>query len=343
MRRARDASDVGTCGTLVHLPLDYWQPQPWQVSSKHRVYWSGRGVPTTVHKYTHYPSRAMVRAAVLCALCVLGCPLPGNACCHHGGFGSGFGSGLLHLAQRVKTTDEDAGLAASGPGRHKLQRGPPPHPPPAHPPPSVAGGVPGIGDPQPFARLLTNGEIEWHVFFLRSLQSGAWDHLVSRDLFHWEIFYNAVGPANSGDKRYNTSFPWAQLAAYTGSVMEDPATGLYHAFYTAYGGGPSIGRENIVHAVSKDLLTFDLLEDNNTVRECLSAHVSACPFALAGFSSCAECTRGCECLDPAGCVTRWEALSQRVIARFQRLVRVCSATGSVQDRPEREVHDGYGS
>ena len=65
-----------------------------------------------------------------------------------------------------------------------------------------------------------------------------------------------VGPSNLAG--------YAQLAAYTGSVMED-STGLYHAFYTAYGGAPSIGRENIIHAVSSDLIKFDLIEDNSTV------------------------------------------------------------------------------
>ncbi len=209
----------------------------------------------------------MVKATVLGALCVLWWPMLGDAC-HQRSHG-GCERGLLEGWHPFKTSDEQAHMNPGG-------GAPPPRPPPAHPPRSVSAGPPDIGDPQPFARLLSNGEIEWHVFFLRSLQSGAWDHLVSRDLFHWEVFYNAIGPANSGDQRYNVSFPWAQLAAYTGSVMEDPRTGLYHAFYTAYGGGPSIGRENIVHAVSKDLLTFDLLEDNKTVCCCLSPQSRLC-------------------------------------------------------------------
>jgi hypothetical protein len=64
-------------------------------------------------------------------------------------------------------------------------------------------------------------------------RSGTWDHLVSTDLLKWDLWYNAIGPAREGDASYNTSFPWAQLAAYTGSVMSDDE-GRYHAFWTAY-------------------------------------------------------------------------------------------------------------
>ena len=94
--------------------------------------------------------------------------------------------------------------------------------------------------------------------------SGTWDHLVSTDLLKWDLWYNAIGPSHDGDASYNTSFPWAQLAAYTGSVMSDDQ-GKYHAFWTAYGGGIGVGRETIVHAVSDDLYNFTLLEDNATV------------------------------------------------------------------------------
>ena len=61
-------------------------------------------------------------------------------------------------------------------------------PPPPRPPPTENSGPWSIGDPQPFARMLPSGDIEWHVFFLRSLQSGTWDHLVSKDLLHWDLW-----------------------------------------------------------------------------------------------------------------------------------------------------------
>jgi len=92
----------------------------------------------------------------------------------------------------------------------------------------------------------------YHLFYLKGPgdQTGwprwqtPWAHLVSTDLIHWREIEIAI-PRGLGDAPDGG-------ACFTGSVCEH--AGTFHIFYVGYHPGHPDGREQIMHAVSPDLI-----------------------------------------------------------------------------------------
>ncbi len=95
---------------------------------------------------------------------------------------------------------------------------------------------------------------EYHVFYLRGKGNDnrwprwktCWAHLKSRDLVHWEELPNAL---EIGEQRFPDGG-----ACYTGCVFYKD--GQFHIMYAGYNPGHPEGREQILHAVSSDLIHF---------------------------------------------------------------------------------------
>ena len=97
---------------------------------------------------------------------------------------------------------------------------------------------------------------QYHIFYLLAgpTQKGvSWAHIVSEDLIHWKELPVAL---SSGKPDEPDGY-----AVFTGSVIEHE--GVFHAFYTGWnpehpktGREHPKGREQIMHATSKDLITW---------------------------------------------------------------------------------------
>ena len=98
------------------------------------------------------------------------------------------------------------------------------------------------------------GKNEYHVFYLRGKEHDnrwprwktCWAHIKSTDLINWEELPNAL---EIGEQRFPDGG-----ACYTGSCIEKD--GIFHIFYTGFCPGHKDGREQILHAVSTDLVHF---------------------------------------------------------------------------------------
>lgn len=88
----------------------------------------------------------------------------------------------------------------------------------------------------------------YHVFYLHhGLGTGTpWDHIVSRDLIHWEELPRALPLGAAGEPDGGS--------VYTGSVLEHEGT--FHIFYTGFNPEHPDGREHIMHATSPDLVAW---------------------------------------------------------------------------------------
>jgi sucrose-6-phosphate hydrolase SacC (GH32 family) len=103
--------------------------------------------------------------------------------------------------------------------------------------------APGVfGDANPF---FWKGE--YHVFYLlpdgRSL---AWEHIVSKDLVHWRELPRALDAGRKGEPD--------EWNAASGSIVEKDGT--FHIFYVGFNSGHPNGRQQIMHATSKDLIKW---------------------------------------------------------------------------------------
>lgn len=95
---------------------------------------------------------------------------------------------------------------------------------------------------------------EYHIFYLRGKGDDlrwprwktCWAHMKSTDLMHWEQLPNAL---EIGEQRKPDGG-----ACYTGCVFKKD--GLFHIFYVGFNPGHPEGREQILHAVSSDLVNF---------------------------------------------------------------------------------------
>ena len=89
---------------------------------------------------------------------------------------------------------------------------------------------------------------EYHVFYLHgSIGKVPWEHIVSRDLVHWQELPAALlpdGEPNGFDGEH----------MFTGSVAEKDGT--FHIFYTGWNPRNPKGRESICHATSPDLIKW---------------------------------------------------------------------------------------
>lgn len=99
----------------------------------------------------------------------------------------------------------------------------------------------------------------YHCFFLQADRAlvdpekrhlnASIGHAVSRDLSNWEVLQDAISPS--------TEPAWDDNATWTGSVIKDSVTGIFHMFYT----GVSLNEKGLIqrvgHATSKDLITWD--------------------------------------------------------------------------------------
>ena len=118
--------------------------------------------------------------------------------------------------------------------------------PPAGPFRSPIHYCPSVGTVADIIPFFWKGE--YHVFYLHhGLGTGTpWDHIVSRDLIHWEELPRALplGAAHEPDGGN----------VYTGSVLEHEGT--FHIFYTGFNPEHPDGREHIMHATSPDLIAW---------------------------------------------------------------------------------------
>lgn len=101
-----------------------------------------------------------------------------------------------------------------------------------------------VGDPIPF---YWRGS--YHVFYLKAGgPAGApWAHIVSKDLIHWKELPHAVVP---GDKKDGPDYE----GCWTGSIIEHD--GVFHMFYTGKNSADPLGDQKVIHATSKDLITW---------------------------------------------------------------------------------------
>jgi sucrose-6-phosphate hydrolase SacC (GH32 family) len=89
---------------------------------------------------------------------------------------------------------------------------------------------------------------EYHVFYLRGAAGPVpWEHIVSRDLVHWEELPTALKVDGAPDGPDGG-------AMFTGSVLH--GQGQFHIFYTGDNGANPKGNEFIMHATSPDLLAW---------------------------------------------------------------------------------------
>ncbi len=102
-----------------------------------------------------------------------------------------------------------------------------------------------VGDPIPF---YWRGE--YHVFYLKGGDPARspWAHVVSKDLIHWKELPHALVP---GDDKLGPDYE----GIWTGSVVEHD--GLFHIFYTGKNSGDPLGDQKVMHATSKDLITWE--------------------------------------------------------------------------------------
>jgi sucrose-6-phosphate hydrolase SacC (GH32 family) len=88
---------------------------------------------------------------------------------------------------------------------------------------------------------------DYHIFYLRALDKVPWEHIVSRDLVHWQELPTALRSDGAKDGPDG-------LHMFTGSVSEHDGT--FHIWYTGWNPENKAGRERISHATSPDLLTW---------------------------------------------------------------------------------------
>jgi beta-fructofuranosidase len=100
-----------------------------------------------------------------------------------------------------------------------------------------------FADPIPFFR-----RGEYNVFYLQGgVGKVPWKHIVSTDLVHWKELPDALvsdGDPNGPDGEH----------MFTGSVTEKDGT--FHAFYTGWNPRNPGGQECVMHATSRDLITW---------------------------------------------------------------------------------------
>jgi len=98
----------------------------------------------------------------------------------------------------------------------------------------------------------------YHCFFLQANRSlidpekrhlnASIGHAVSQDLTNWEILQDALSP---------TIEPaWDDNATWTGSVIKDSASGIFHMFYTGVNHKEKGLIQRVGHATSEDLITW---------------------------------------------------------------------------------------
>ncbi len=89
---------------------------------------------------------------------------------------------------------------------------------------------------------------EYHVFYLRGAVGPVpWEHIVSRDLVHWQELPTALKVDGAHDGPDGG-------AMFTGSVVH--GEGQFHIFYTGDNGANPQGTEFILHATSPDLIAW---------------------------------------------------------------------------------------
>ena len=89
---------------------------------------------------------------------------------------------------------------------------------------------------------------EYHIFYLRGgIGKVPWEHIVSKDLVHWDELPTALVPGGAEDGPDGEHM-------FTGSVIEKDGT--FHIFYTGWNPRNPKGREFIMHATSPDLITW---------------------------------------------------------------------------------------
>ena len=88
---------------------------------------------------------------------------------------------------------------------------------------------------------------DYHIFYLRALDKVPWEHIVSKDLVHWQELPTALRSDGAKDGPDG-------LHMFTGSVSEHDGT--FHIWYTGWNPENKEGRERISHATSPDLTTW---------------------------------------------------------------------------------------
>jgi len=98
----------------------------------------------------------------------------------------------------------------------------------------------------------------YHCFFLQADRSlvdpekrhlnASIGHAVSKDLTNWEILPDAISPTKAP--------AWDDNATWTGSVIKDPKTGIFHMFYTGVNHAEKGLIQRVGHATSGDLITW---------------------------------------------------------------------------------------
>ena len=103
--------------------------------------------------------------------------------------------------------------------------------------------APGVfGDANPF---FWKGE--YHVFYLLTDKgSYVWEHIVSKDLVHWQELPRALEAGKKGEPD--------EWNAASGSVVEKDGT--FHIFYVGFNSGHPNGRQQVMHATSPDLIKW---------------------------------------------------------------------------------------
>lgn len=104
----------------------------------------------------------------------------------------------------------------------------------------------------------------YHVYYLKGFRDGTgwarhhtpWSHLRSSDLLNWEELPNALETGLQSEPDGG--------ACFTGSVIREEDT--VHIFYTGFNPGHPNGREQIMHATSKDGIAFLKNPDNPVLR-----------------------------------------------------------------------------
>ena len=94
-------------------------------------------------------------------------------------------------------------------------------------------------------------EGEYHVYYLTNPTGNHdvhWEHIVSADLLHWKQLPAALTVDYSDPEGVEG------CCIFTGCVLE--RDGLFHAFYTGWNPNNPEGREFVLHATSKDLISW---------------------------------------------------------------------------------------